>query len=86
MAQAGEVVRINGVDARYAKHEIAHIRALIGASDEGRCTPKAAWSQISLLHGLKVELGAVLVDEHEEASIRRAFDAFDEAQREAEAA
>lgn len=77
--RAGEVLTINGLDALYRPREAAVLRSLVGLSDAGVMTPAEAWAQISLLHGLKATLDAVIVDEAEEALIRGGWDARDAA-------
>lgn len=75
--RAGEVLTINGLDALYRPREIAVLRSLVGLSAAGALSPTAAWAQIGLLHGLKATLGAVIVDEVEEALIRGGWDALE---------
>lgn len=85
MKGKGQEFVIDGVRAWYRQHELDAMRRLSHATDMG-AEPLAVLAQMRLLHGLKVELGARLVDEHEEAAIRRDWDAAMTAQTESSAA
>lgn len=75
MARAGEDVTIDGVTARYSKRELAALRDLTTAP----CAPAVAWAVIGFIHAVKFQFEAVIVDEVEEASIRRGWDAAEAA-------
>lgn len=66
----GEEVVIDGVAAWYAPHELKALRSMVHAAG---LTPVASWPAIALVHALKFQLEATIVDDVEEASIRRGW-------------
>lgn len=70
----GERVILQGLGAWYSSRELKILREMVEAPREA----EGVWRDIMLIHGLKAELGGTIVDEREEALIRRAWDASEQ--------
>lgn len=69
------VLAFDGLKVAYAPHEAAFVRSLLDAPGD----PAAVLAPVRLIHRLKALLDAVMVDEDEEASIRRGWASADTA-------